>query len=264
MCMTLTLENLLSTVNLGKLFLEQLVTLLADIDNLCAGHAEFRHSGQNLFGDLGSGLVLGESIRVVEGVVYATLSVSDSHADRDGAWGLWSCATALMMAYEAGERACYSAWRGTQIEGGELHCKAQHTQIQCAQWVSEYYIPTSFVSDMVGELMELESDSWGVFGWCRCQSKLETGLRRRKIAAKELASESCGVCKIGTCRWGLLEGFIRLLTGPLRGFACGQPALAVLWIQLSRRKYEGPGRMLGLSGRYFAVEWVRFCFDFGF
>jgi hypothetical protein len=92
--MILTLDNLLSTVDLGKLLFKQLVTLLADIDNLCAGHAELRHSGQDLFGDLGRGLVLGESIRVVEGVVYATLLVSAPHAGRDRAWGLWSCATA--------------------------------------------------------------------------------------------------------------------------------------------------------------------------
>lgn len=104
--MILTLDNLLSTVDLGNLLLEQLVALLADIDNLCAGHAELRHSGQDLFGDLGRGLVLGESIRVVEGVVYATSSVSVPRVGRDRAWRLWSCATAtigMMMAYEASE-----------------------------------------------------------------------------------------------------------------------------------------------------------------
>lgn len=87
-CMILTLENLLSTVDLGNLLLQQLVALLADIDNLCARHAELRHSGQDLFGDLGSGLILGESIRVVEGVVYAISLVSVPRVDRDGAWGI--------------------------------------------------------------------------------------------------------------------------------------------------------------------------------
>lgn len=33
-----TLDDLLSSVNLGDLFLEQLVTLLADGDNLLVGH----------------------------------------------------------------------------------------------------------------------------------------------------------------------------------------------------------------------------------
>jgi hypothetical protein len=100
-CMILTLDNLLSTVDFGKLLLEQLVTLLADIDNLGAGHDELRHSGEDLFGDLGRGLILGQSIRVVEGVVYAMSLVSVTRVGRGEVWGLWSCATAMMMAYEA-------------------------------------------------------------------------------------------------------------------------------------------------------------------
>lgn len=86
--MILTLEDLLSTVDLGKLLFKQLVTLLADIDNLCARHAELRHSSQNLLGDLGRGLILGESIRVVEGVIYAMALASVPRGGRDGAWGL--------------------------------------------------------------------------------------------------------------------------------------------------------------------------------
>lgn len=145
--MILTLDNFLSTVDLGKLLFEQLVTLLADIDNLCARHAELRHGGQDLFGDLGSGLILGESIRVVEGVVCAILLVSVPLVGREGAWGLWSCAAAMMMAFEARELAArlggVPRWRAGSLI-------ARHsTQIQCAQWASEY-IPISFVSDMVG------------------------------------------------------------------------------------------------------------------
>lgn len=129
--MLLTLDNFLSTVDLGKLLLEQLVTLLADIDNLCAGHAELRHGSQNLFGDLGSGLVLGESIRVVEGVVYAISLVSVPRVGRDGAWGLWSCAAAMMMAFEARELA---ARFGGVPESRAGSLIARHsTQIQCAQ-----------------------------------------------------------------------------------------------------------------------------------
>ena len=65
----LTFGDLLSAVDLGELLLDQLVALLADVDNLGTGHAEVRHGSQDLFGDLGGGLVLGESIGVVEGVV---------------------------------------------------------------------------------------------------------------------------------------------------------------------------------------------------
>lgn len=78
----------------------------------------------------------------------------------------------------------------------------------------------------------------------------------QKIAGKELASESCGVRKNGTSRWGLLEGFIRSLTEPLRGFACQcshTGALAVLWIQLSRRNTKAQGDCSG------ARALLRFC-----
>lgn len=64
-----TFGDLLSAVDLGNLLLNQLVALLADIDDLCTGHAELRHGSQNLFRDLGGSLVLGESIGVVEGVI---------------------------------------------------------------------------------------------------------------------------------------------------------------------------------------------------
>lgn len=64
-----TLGNLLATVDLGDLFLDELVTGLADLDNLCAGDAELGDLGEDLFRDLTGSLVLGQSIGVVEGVV---------------------------------------------------------------------------------------------------------------------------------------------------------------------------------------------------
>ena len=65
-----TLGDLLAAVDLGDLLLEDLVTLLADFDDLRTGDAELGDLGEHLLGDLRSGLVLGESVRVVEGVVY--------------------------------------------------------------------------------------------------------------------------------------------------------------------------------------------------
>lgn len=65
----LTLLNLLSTPDLGNLLLEELVTLLADVNNLLASDAKVLDSSQDLLGDLGSGLVLGQGVRVVEGVI---------------------------------------------------------------------------------------------------------------------------------------------------------------------------------------------------
>lgn len=65
----ITLLHLLATPDLGDLLLEELVTLLADVDNLLAGNAEVLDSSQYLLGDLGSSLVLGQSIRVIEGVI---------------------------------------------------------------------------------------------------------------------------------------------------------------------------------------------------
>lgn len=95
---TLTFGDLLSAVDLGNLLLKQLITLLADIDNLCTRHAELRHGSQNLFRDLGSSLILGESIGVVEGVIYlqplALLPCVGQHGPRR----LWSCAAVVKMA----------------------------------------------------------------------------------------------------------------------------------------------------------------------
>lgn len=64
-----TLGDLLAAVDLGNLILKQLVALLADFNDLGARDAELGNLGKHLLRDLCSGLVLGESVRVVEGVV---------------------------------------------------------------------------------------------------------------------------------------------------------------------------------------------------
>jgi hypothetical protein len=73
-------------VDLGDFLVKQLVTLLADLDNLLSLQTQSytrtvslrdsktrgrhtAHSLENLVGDLGGGLVLGQGVRVVEGVV---------------------------------------------------------------------------------------------------------------------------------------------------------------------------------------------------
>lgn len=71
-----TLGDLLAAVNLGNLLLEQLVALLADVDNLSARDAELRHGSQDLLADLGGGLVLGQSIRVAQRVIWRSWSAS--------------------------------------------------------------------------------------------------------------------------------------------------------------------------------------------
>lgn len=64
-----TLGDLLATVNLSKFLLDELVSLFAKIDDLGTGDAELGHVGQDLLGDLGGRLVLGEGVGVVEGIV---------------------------------------------------------------------------------------------------------------------------------------------------------------------------------------------------
>lgn len=77
-----TLGDLLSSVDLGDLFLDQLITLLADFDNLCAGNNQLGHLSKNLLGNLGRRLVLGQSIGVVEGVVCTCMMLVSSLALR--------------------------------------------------------------------------------------------------------------------------------------------------------------------------------------
>lgn len=64
-----TLVNLLASVDLGDLFLNELVTLLADLDNLGAGDDELGDLGQDLLGNLSGGLVLGQGIGVTQSVI---------------------------------------------------------------------------------------------------------------------------------------------------------------------------------------------------
>lgn len=64
-----TLGDLLASVDLGDLLLEQLVAGLADLDILGARDDKLGHLGQDLLGDLSGGLVLGESIGVAQRVV---------------------------------------------------------------------------------------------------------------------------------------------------------------------------------------------------
>lgn len=64
-----TLDNLLSAPDLGDLLSEQDVALLADVDDLLAGDAEVLDSSEDLLGNLSRGLVLGQGVGVVEGVI---------------------------------------------------------------------------------------------------------------------------------------------------------------------------------------------------
>lgn len=69
-----TLCNLLSSVDLGNLFIQKLVTLLADGDDLLSSNTKCRNSLQTLLGDNGSALVLGKSIGIAQGVVYLLIN----------------------------------------------------------------------------------------------------------------------------------------------------------------------------------------------
>jgi hypothetical protein len=71
-----TLGNLLSSVDLCDLLVEQLITLLAHFYDLRASNAELGNGLKDLVGDGTCILVLGESIWVVQGVIYYKESVS--------------------------------------------------------------------------------------------------------------------------------------------------------------------------------------------
>lgn len=64
-----TLANLLSSVDLGNLLLQELVTLLADAHDLVTLNAQSSDGLENLLGDLRCRLVLCEGVWVGEGVV---------------------------------------------------------------------------------------------------------------------------------------------------------------------------------------------------
>lgn len=67
---TRTLRDLLSSVDLCNLLLQELVALLADAHDLVTLDAQRGDGLKDLLGDLGGSLVLGESIWVGEGVVW--------------------------------------------------------------------------------------------------------------------------------------------------------------------------------------------------
>jgi hypothetical protein len=65
-----TFWDLLATVNLLNLLLQKLVTLLADCHNLLSSNTKSRDCLQDLLRNLGSIFVFGQSVRVVQGIVY--------------------------------------------------------------------------------------------------------------------------------------------------------------------------------------------------
>lgn len=70
-----TLGDLLSTPNLANLLLEELVALLANVDNFLAGKTQVLDSSENPFGNLGRRLVLGQGVGVIKGVIWRWRSV---------------------------------------------------------------------------------------------------------------------------------------------------------------------------------------------
>lgn len=69
-----TLGNLLSSVDLCDLLLEQLVALLADVYDLLASYTELGDGLEDPVRNGSSILVLGKSIWVVKRVIYTTIS----------------------------------------------------------------------------------------------------------------------------------------------------------------------------------------------
>lgn len=80
-CGSITLrDTLLGTPDLVGLFGEELVALLTDLDDLLAGKTEVLDGGEDLLGDLGGRLVLGEGVGVVEGIICPPKSAIASKA----------------------------------------------------------------------------------------------------------------------------------------------------------------------------------------
>ena len=79
-----TLGDLLAAVDLGELLLNELVSLLADVDNVGTSNAELGHLGQHLLRDLGGRLVLGDGVGVVEGVVCGRVSAPSARRENPG------------------------------------------------------------------------------------------------------------------------------------------------------------------------------------
>lgn len=66
-----TLRYFLSSIDLRNLLVQQLVTLLADGNNLLASYTQRGDGLEHLLGDLSSALVFGKGIGVGKSVVYA-------------------------------------------------------------------------------------------------------------------------------------------------------------------------------------------------
>jgi hypothetical protein len=64
-----TLVDTLAAEDLGDLLLDQLISLLTDGHDLLPSDAELGNLGQDLLGDLPCSLILGEGVRVVEGII---------------------------------------------------------------------------------------------------------------------------------------------------------------------------------------------------
>lgn len=58
------------TVDLSNFFLNELVSLLADGDDLLAGNAELRNGSKNLLGDRSGGFPFCKVVWVRQGVIY--------------------------------------------------------------------------------------------------------------------------------------------------------------------------------------------------
>ena len=64
-----TLDDLLSAVDLCDLLIEELVTLLTDVYDLCASNAELADGLEDLVGDGTRILILSKGVWVVKGII---------------------------------------------------------------------------------------------------------------------------------------------------------------------------------------------------
>lgn len=133
------------------------------------------------------------------------------------------------------------------MKGGELNCKAQHTNTVRTMGVRVH-------TDLLclrhgGQLMELESDSWGVFGWCRCQSKLKT----RSVAKN--SRERVGKRKLWCAQnWdlpmGAFGGVYPVVDGATTGLCMPVQSYGSTSCALDsavKAQYEGQGERSGYS-----------------
>lgn len=142
------------------------------------------------------------------------------------------------------------------MKGGELNCKAQHTNTVRTMGVRVH-------TDLLclrhgGQLMELESDSWGVFGWCRCQSKLKT----RSVAKN--SRERVGKRKLWCAQnWdlpmGAFGGVYPVVDGATTGLCMPVQSYGSTSCALDsavKAQYEGPGRAFRLLASAELDDWA--------